>query len=114
MIDDERKVRDGEDAIARHARRVRYPKTLVYVNHNAMTPNVASRPWYRPSLTVQIMIGLIVGILIGWLRPDWGNSLFFLRDVFIGSGIAWLAFSTMRRRPENADESPAPSTTAEY
>src|SRR5206468_2075224 len=41
------------------------------------------RPWYRPSLTVQIMIGLIVGGLIGWLRPDWGNAVYFLRDIFI-------------------------------
>ncbi len=41
-------------------------------------------------------------------------NVFSVGDVFIGSGIAWLAFSTMRRRPENADESPAPSTTAEY
>jgi hypothetical protein len=41
-------------------------------------------------------------------------NVFSVGDVFIGSGIAWLAFSTMRRRPEDADESPAPSTTAEY
>ena len=31
----------------------------------------APRPWYRPSLTTQIMIGLVVGGVIGWLRPDW-------------------------------------------
>src|ERR1700731_2740892 len=50
--------------------------------------NVASssprrRPWYRPSLTTQIMIGLVVGALIGWLQPDWGNKVYFLRDIFI-------------------------------
>src|SRR5258707_11662643 len=56
------------------------------------------RPWYRPSLTVQIMIGLVVGGLIGWLRPDWGNAVYFLRDIFINlikSIIAPLVFSTI-------------------
>jgi proton glutamate symport protein len=56
------------------------------------------RPWYRPSLTMQIMIGLVVGGLIGWLRPDWGNAVYFLRDIFINlikSIIAPLVFSTI-------------------
>src|SRR3982751_2861806 len=56
------------------------------------------RPWYRPSLTMQIMIGLLVGGLIGWLRPDWGNKVYFLRDIFINlikSIIAPLVFSTI-------------------
>jgi proton glutamate symport protein len=56
------------------------------------------RPWYRPSLTTQIMIGLVLGGLIGWLRPDWGNAVYFLRDIFINlikSIIAPLVFSTI-------------------
>jgi Na+/H+-dicarboxylate symporter len=56
------------------------------------------RPWYRPSLTTQIMIGLVVGGIIGWLRPDWGNAVYFLRDIFINlikSIIAPLVFSTI-------------------
>src|SRR5437660_881974 len=56
------------------------------------------RPWYRPSLTTQIMIGLVVGGFIGWLRPDWGNAVYFLRDIFINlikSIIAPLVFSTI-------------------
>ena len=56
------------------------------------------RPWYRPSLTTQIMIGLVVGALIGWLQPDWGNKVYFLRDIFINlikSIIAPLVFSTI-------------------
>src|SRR6201982_2400072 len=56
------------------------------------------RPWYRPSLTIQIMIGLIVGGVIGWIRPDWGNAVYFLRDIFINlikSIIAPLVFSTI-------------------
>ncbi|PYI95765.1 MAG: dicarboxylate/amino acid:cation symporter [Verrucomicrobia bacterium] len=66
-----------------------------------MTAKVSQRtrrPWYRPSLTVQIMIGLVVGGVIGWLRPDWGNAVYFLRDIFINlikSIIAPLVFSTI-------------------
>src|SRR3954463_11543075 len=55
------------------------------------------RPWYS-SLTTQIMIGLVVGALIGWLKPDWGNKVYFLRDIFINlikSIIAPLIFSTI-------------------
>ena len=61
-------------------------------------PQQMRRPWYRPSLTIQIMIGLVVGGLIGWLRPDWGNAIYFLRDIFINlikSIIAPLVFSTI-------------------
>src|SRR6266436_2189733 len=60
--------------------------------------NRTRRPWYRPSLTVQIMIGLVVGVVVGWLRPDWGNKVYFLRDIFINlikSIIAPLVFSTI-------------------
>src|SRR5437773_6197483 len=66
-----------------------------------MSPRSAARthrPWYRPSLTMQIMIGLVVGGVIGWLRPDWGNAVYFLRDIFINlikSIIAPLVFSTI-------------------
>jgi proton glutamate symport protein len=47
---------------------------------------------------MQIMIGLVVGGGIGWLRPDWGNAVYFLRDIFINlikSIIAPLVFSTI-------------------
>src|ERR1043166_1879115 len=60
--------------------------------------NPTRRPWYRPSLTTQIMIGLVVGAAIGWLRPDWGTKIYFLRDIFINlikSIIAPLVFSTI-------------------
>jgi proton glutamate symport protein len=56
------------------------------------------RPWYRPSLTTQIFIGLVAGAVVGWLRPDWGNAVYFLRDIFINlikSIIAPLVFSTI-------------------
>src|SRR4029077_2670977 len=65
---------------------------------NVSSPTRLRRSWYRPSLTTQIMIGLVVGALIGWLRPDWGNKVYFLRDIFINlikSIIAPLLFSTI-------------------
>lgn len=70
-----------------------------------MNPNTASaatsserRPWYRPSLTTQIMIGLVLGGFIGWIQPDWGNKVYFLRDIFLNlikSIIGPLVFSTL-------------------
>ena len=65
---------------------------------SAHHPSARARPWYRPSLTVQIFIGLIVGGFIGWLRPEWGNAVYFLRDIFLNlikSIIAPLVFSTI-------------------
>src|SRR5262249_24975337 len=66
-----------------------------------MTASVAQlrrRPWYRPSLTVQIMIGLVAGGVIGWLRPDCGNAVLFLRDcvlTLVKAVGALLVFSTI-------------------
>src|SRR5437762_9224270 len=60
------------------------------------------RPWYRPSLTTQILIGLVVGGLVGYLGRrwgyNWGNNVYFLRDIFLNlikSIIAPLIFSTL-------------------
>jgi proton glutamate symport protein len=67
------------------------------MNRNASI-NPKRRPWYRPSLTTQILIGLVAGGFIGWLRPDWGNKVYFLRDIFLNlikSIIAPLVFSTI-------------------
>src|SRR5712671_934907 len=58
----------------------------------------ARRPWYRPSLTTQILIGLVVGGVLGYLSPKWGNNVYFLRDIFLNlikSIIAPLIFSTL-------------------
>jgi len=51
-----------------------------------------------PSLTVQIFIGLIVGVLIGWLEPSWGVSIKPIADIFlrmIKMIIAPLLFATL-------------------
>src|SRR5882672_12396236 len=56
------------------------------------------RPWYRPSLTTQIMIGLVLGGVLGYVSPKWGNNVYFLRDIFLNlikSIIAPLIFSTL-------------------
>jgi proton glutamate symport protein len=56
------------------------------------------RPWWRLSLTAWIMIGLVAGGALGYVRPDWGNAVFFLRDIFLNlikSIIAPLVFSTL-------------------
>jgi len=68
------------------------------MNQDASIAPSTRRPWYRPSLTIQIFIGLIVGGFLGWLRPDWGNAVYFLRDIFLSlikSIIAPLVFSTI-------------------
>src|SRR6267143_932833 len=60
--------------------------------------NVTQRPWYRPSLTTQILIGLVLGGALGYVSPDWGNKIYFLRDIFLNlikSIIAPLIFSTL-------------------
>src|SRR5256886_2165856 len=56
------------------------------------------RPWYRPSLTTQILIGLVIGGVLGYVSPKWGNNVYFLRDIFLNlikSIIAPLIFSTL-------------------
>src|SRR5207302_9351820 len=67
--------------------------------YKVATSAVSTRlPWYRPSLTTQIMLGLVLGAIIGWLRPDWANAVYFLRDIFINlikSIIAPLVLSTI-------------------
>ncbi len=58
----------------------------------------SKRPWYKPSLTTQILIGLVAGGLLGYISPDWGNRVYFLRDIFLNlikSIIAPLIFATL-------------------
>jgi len=44
------------------------------------------------------MLGLVIGCVIGWRKPHWGTSIYFLRDIFLNlikSVIAPLIFSTI-------------------
>ncbi|MFN2576508.1 MAG: dicarboxylate/amino acid:cation symporter [Pyrinomonadaceae bacterium] len=61
-------------------------------------PASLPHPWYRPSLTTQILIGLVLGGVLGYISPRWGNNVYFLRDIFLNlikSIIAPLIFSTL-------------------
>lgn len=68
------------------------------VHPSSSPPLTEKRPWYRPALTTQIMIGLVLGGFIGWIQPEWGNKVYFLRDIFLNlikSIIGPLVFSTL-------------------
>jgi proton glutamate symport protein len=65
---------------------------------NSKLATAKRRPWYRPSLTTQILLGLVLGGVLGYLSPKWGNSIYFLRDIFLNlikSIIAPLIFATL-------------------
>ncbi len=54
--------------------------------------------WRFPSLTMQILIGLCAGIIIGWLAPDWGRAIKPMASIFLNMIkmiIAPLIFSTL-------------------
>jgi proton glutamate symport protein len=72
------------------------------MNLESQSATVSRRPWYKPALTTQILIGLVVGGLIGYLGRKWGykwgDNVYFLRDIFLNlikSIIAPLIFSTL-------------------
>jgi proton glutamate symport protein len=46
-------------------------------------PPVARRPWYRPNLTQQILLGLVIGILLGIVEPAWAVRTDLVRDLFL-------------------------------
>src|SRR3989440_1796002 len=52
-------------------------------DEKTMEAAAGRRPWWRLSLTGWILVGLVLGGLLGYLRPDWGNAVFFLRDIFL-------------------------------
>src|SRR2546423_15065188 len=55
-------------------------------------------PLPKISLTTKIFIGLALGILLGWLKPDWGVEMRPLSILFLNlikSVIAPLIFSTL-------------------
>ncbi len=53
--------------------------------------SAAPRKWYQPNLTKQIMLGLVVGVVIGWWmstmpeasRKNWDDAMVVVRDVFL-------------------------------
>ena len=62
-----------------------------------ITATKQPKRWYKLSLTTWIMIGLVLGGVLGYYKPAWGNAIYFLRDIFLNlikSIIAPLVFST--------------------
>jgi proton glutamate symport protein len=60
----------------------------------------SSKPqkWWHLSLAKQIFLGLAVGILLGWLLPEWAVKTEFLRTIFLNmvkSIIAPLIFASI-------------------
>jgi proton glutamate symport protein len=41
------------------------------------------RPWYRLSLSSQMLVALVVGALLGWLAPAFAQQTALLRDIFL-------------------------------
>lgn len=54
--------------------------------------------WRHPTLSRQIVLGLVLGGLLGWLSPELGVQAYFLRNIFLNlvkSIIAPLIFSSI-------------------
>jgi proton glutamate symport protein len=54
--------------------------------------------WWHLTLSRQIVLGLLIGGLLGWLVPEWGIQSYFLRNIFLNlvkSIIAPLIFSSI-------------------
>ena len=65
---------------------------------NTASLQTEQKKWWHLSLTKQIFLGLIVGILAGWLAPQFSSQLSFVRDIFLSlikSIIAPLVFATI-------------------
>jgi proton glutamate symport protein len=53
---------------------------------------------FKISLTQQIILGLVIGGMLGWLKPEWGVETAFLRTIFLNmvkAIIAPLIFSSI-------------------
>ena len=70
------------------------------------TPGAAPRPWYRPTLTRQILLGLVIGCVVGWwmsrlpvaTKTGWDDGMTLVRDIFlhlIKAMIAPLVFASI-------------------
>ena len=70
------------------------------------TAGAAPRPWYRPTLTRQILFGLVVGCGLGWwmsrlpagTKVGWDEWMSLIRDIFlhlIKAMIAPLVFASI-------------------
>src|SRR5256885_6420243 len=71
--------------IRRPPRSTLFPYTTLFRSHmrletrNSKLETGPGRPWYRPSLTTQILVGLLLGGVLGYLSPNWGNKIYLDR-----------------------------------
>jgi len=74
-----------------------FPFLILILNSYFAAMQTSPRPWYRPSLTTQIFLGLILGGAIGYFRPTGATPSISSRHFLnlIKSIIAPLVFSTI-------------------
>ncbi len=53
------------------------------MTHDGPVAPASHTPWYR-ILYIQVLIAIAIGVLVGYLWPEWGKSLKWLGDAFIG------------------------------
>ena len=57
-------------------------QATTYGTAPAAVPRPAKEPWYKV-LYIQVLIAIVLGVLLGWLQPEWGKSVKWLGDAFI-------------------------------
>ncbi|MGU3362458.1 dicarboxylate/amino acid:cation symporter [Methylobacterium sp. M6A4_1b] len=57
-------------------------QTTTYGTAPAEVPRPVKEPWYKV-LYIQVLIAIALGVLLGWLHPEWGKSVKWLGDAFI-------------------------------
>ncbi|WP_027171975.1 dicarboxylate/amino acid:cation symporter [Methylobacterium sp. 10] len=57
-------------------------QTTVHAGGSAPAAPTPHEPWYKV-LYIQVLIAIALGILLGYLHPEWGKSVKWLGDAFI-------------------------------
>ena len=57
-------------------------QATTYGTAPAAVPRPAKEPWYKV-LYIQVLIAIVLGVLLGYLHPEWGKSVKWLGDAFI-------------------------------
>ena len=57
-------------------------QTTVHSGGSAPAAPTPHEPWYKV-LYIQVLIAIALGILLGYLHPEWGKSVKWLGDAFI-------------------------------
>ena len=46
---------------------------MVSITANGLQPARAAKPWYKV-LYIQVLLAILLGILVGWLFPDFAKN----------------------------------------